>query len=92
MDEQAHVYYSGQVQGVGFRYRAQRIACGFKVNGWVRNLPDGRVELLVQGSSQQVKAFLSELDSRLDMFISGKQDSWGSPDSEYENKGFYIDF
>src|SRR5688572_25537300 len=41
------VFYSGRVQGVGFRYTAKQLAAGFDVTGWVRNLPDGRVELLV---------------------------------------------
>jgi acylphosphatase len=46
-----HLFYSGRVQGVGFRYTAQRIARSFAVTGWVRNLPDGRVELIVEGDS-----------------------------------------
>src|SRR5207245_6186322 len=44
-----HVYYSGQVQGVGFRYTAQQLAAGFAVSGFVRNLPNGDVELVAEG-------------------------------------------
>jgi len=53
-----HVYYSGRVQGVGFRYTAQRVAENFEVVGFVRNLPNGAVELMAEGSPEQVDAFL----------------------------------
>jgi acylphosphatase len=60
-----HVFYSGRVQGVGFRYTAQRIAQGFAVTGWVRNLPDGRVETIVEGSSPEVDGFLQRLSGAM---------------------------
>lgn len=52
------VLYSGQVQGVGFRYTTLRLAQGLAVAGFVRNLPDGRVELLAEGQETQVEALL----------------------------------
>jgi acylphosphatase len=52
------VYYSGRVQGVGFRYTARHLASGYAVAGYVRNLPNGDVELLVEGDADQVDAFL----------------------------------
>jgi acylphosphatase len=55
------VYYSGRVQGVGFRATAASIARGHAVRGWVRNLPDGRVELLADGPPAAVEAFLAEI-------------------------------
>jgi acylphosphatase len=51
----------GEVQGVGYRFFAQRAAARHQVTGYVRNLDDGRVEVLVEGSAQQVEAFKHEL-------------------------------
>lgn len=64
-----HVYYSGQVQGVGFRWTAQGVARGFAVAGWVRNLPDGRVELVVEGEADQVNGFLAALAERMAGYV-----------------------
>lgn len=55
------VHYEGRVQGVGFRYSAKRLAQGFDVAGSVRNLPDGRVEMLIRGEQEEVHAFLAEI-------------------------------
>ena len=52
------VFYEGNVQGVGFRWSVRHVAKGFDVTGWVRNLPDGRVELQVNGEENEVCAFL----------------------------------
>ena len=56
MRKRAQVFYSGRVQGVGFRYSAREVACGCEVTGFVRNLPDGRVELVVEGEEAEIKA------------------------------------
>jgi acylphosphatase len=57
-----NVLYSGRVQGVGFRYSTKRIASGFEVTGWVKNLPDGRVELLAQALEiAELEAFLEDI-------------------------------
>jgi acylphosphatase len=55
------VLYEGYVQGVGFRWSIRHIAKGFEVTGWVRNLPDGRVELQVNGKDEEVCAFLDAI-------------------------------
>jgi acylphosphatase len=55
------VFYSGRVQGVGFRFTAQRAAGEFAVTGWVRNLADGRVELLAEGERPELDAFIARL-------------------------------
>lgn len=59
------VYYSGRVQGVGFRATAADTARRFAVGGWVRNLPDGRVELLAEGEPAAVDGFLATVRERL---------------------------
>jgi len=50
------------VQGVGFRYAVRELAKGFMVVGWVKNLTDGRVEMLVQGEAEEVGEFLEEIE------------------------------
>ena len=58
-----HMYISGDVQGVGFRYRANYAASGLGLTGYVRNLYDGRVELEVQGERDLIPRFLGEIDA-----------------------------
>lgn len=55
------IFFEGNVQGVGFRWSVKNIAKGFEVIGWVRNLPDGRVELQVSGEEGEVRAFLEAI-------------------------------
>jgi acylphosphatase len=54
-----HVYISGRVQGVFFRAETQRTAKGFNLTGWVRNVPDGRVEALFEGDDTNVDKMLA---------------------------------
>ena len=57
------VIYSGRVQGVGFRAAIRQIAAGFEVTGWVKNLPDGRVEMqAMTAESDEMTAFLEAID------------------------------
>ena len=63
------VYYSGTVQGVGFRYAAQELASKFAVTGYVRNLPDGRVELVAEGERDQVEGLLNAVARRMAGYI-----------------------
>lgn len=56
-----HIYFSGQVQGVGFRYRATNAARANGLTGWVDNLWDGRVEMEVQGDPIEIERMLQEI-------------------------------
>ncbi len=63
------VFYSGHVQGVGFRYTVRRIASGYEVTGWVKNLPDGRVEM--QAAAQEPQELEDFLEAVRDSSLSG---------------------
>ena len=56
-----HIFFSGEVQGVGFRYSAKYLARPLGLTGWVRNLPDGRVEMEAQGEDRAVEQLLVQL-------------------------------
>jgi len=77
--ERVTALYSGRVQGVGFRVTVRQLACGYDVTGSVRNLPDGRVELIAEGTHSELEAFLKGIaESELSGFIARKQETWES--------------
>ncbi len=57
----AHIVVSGVVQGVGYRFFAQRAATEFGITGYVRNLPDGRVEVVTEGKQGLMNSFIEQL-------------------------------
>lgn len=67
--QRRQVLFSGSVQGVGFRYTTRSIAKHFDVTGYVRNLPDGGVEVVVEGAADQLDGFLRELSDRMSSHI-----------------------
>jgi acylphosphatase len=84
-----HVFYSGRVQGVGFRYTTKTVATGFEISGTVRNLPDGRVELIAEGARAELEAFRAAIrDEGLAGFIRDEQVTWA--DAQNEFRGFDI--
>ncbi len=62
-------YYAGHVQGVGFRYSACRVAERFDVTGYVKNLHDGRVEVLAEGDEKEVEAFFEGVWRRMGQYV-----------------------
>ncbi len=67
--ERREVIFGGHVQGVGFRYTTQDIAKRFDVRGYVRNLSDGRVELVVEGKRDEIARFIGAIHERMGSFI-----------------------
>lgn len=65
MPTRVTVIYSGRVQGVGFRYRVSELAGRYAVTGYVRNLPEGTVELVAEGSDGEVESFLDAIHERM---------------------------
>ena len=83
------ILYSGHVQGVGFRYTAKSVAVGFDVCGIVRNLSDGRVELTVEGTREELEAFRAAVrDAGLKRFIRDESLAWSTAQNEF--RGFEI--
>ena len=83
------IFYSGNVQGVGFRYTVKSVATGFELAGTVRNLPDGRVELVAEGLKDELKAFHQAIrESGLEHFIRDEQILWAEPQNQF--RGFEI--
>ena len=64
-----HIFFSGRVQHVGFRYTAFYLAKGLYLTGWADNLPDGRVELEIQGTAPRLRQFLLKLKSQAHIHI-----------------------
>lgn len=69
------IQYFGTVQGVGFRRRTERLAAGWAVTGYVRNLDDGSVELVVEGADAEVRLFLAQVRERLSAEIERVQET-----------------
>ena len=69
------VYFSGRVQGVGFRYTTCTIAQRFAVTGFVKNLPDGRVEAVVEGEPAEIEAFIAAVEADMGSHIREKVES-----------------
>ena len=89
MPERLHVYFSGHVQGVGFRYSVKQLSLEFEVTGWVKNLPDGRVELMVEGERDELETFQEAIpDAGLRRFIREAQLHWSEGTGEF--RGFEI--
>ena len=64
------IFFSGRVQGVGFRATCQSLARSIKVVGYVRNLPDGRVELLVEGETGEIDTLLTTIQREMARYIA----------------------
>jgi len=84
MKKRVNVYYSGYVQGVGFRFTAEYIARGLGLTGWVKNLPDGKVEVVCEGDESAISDFLNQLENRMKGYISNRTLNWQEYKDEFE--------
>ncbi len=83
------VLYSGRVQGVGFRASVRHAARGYDVTGIVRNVPDGRVELVAEGMREELEAFLTGIaNGELSSYIEARPETWGPAHGRFH--GFCI--
>jgi acylphosphatase len=85
MDRGVEVFFSGMVQGVGFRFTARSLAVKYKIRGWVANLPDGRVQLLAEGAQENLDSFLGDLKVRFDRQIVDLRLQEVEPCADYKN-------
>jgi len=76
MKKQLHFYCSGNVQGIGFRYTVWDIAGAFKVCGWVKNLSDGRVEVLAEAEEDILGNFLKQVKAHFSRYINEITVEW----------------
>ena len=77
MKKRIHVFYSGRVQGVGFRITAEETAQSLGVVGWVKNLRTGQVELVAEGDEPVLERFLAEIrNGSMKNFINQVEISW----------------
>ena len=89
MKSRMHIFFSGHVQGVGFRYTVKSVAAGFDIVGIVRNLIDGRVELVGEGPREELEAFRKAIrEAGLEHFIRNEEITWGEAKDEF--RGFEI--
>ncbi len=75
MKSRLHVFFSGHVQGVGFRFTTAQTAKRFAVTGWVRNLYDGRVEMKAEGEGAELDRFLDALETEMRGNIESRERS-----------------
>lgn len=91
MRRRAHIYYSGSVQGIGFRFTVECLVKDFTLTGWVKNLADGRVELVCEGEEQAIIDYLKAIrNGSLKSYIQNAEVSWG--EASGEQKSFEIKY
>ena len=90
MAKRIHCIFKGRVQGVGFRWQVKHVSESFEVTGFVRNLSDGTVELLVEGRKAEVRGMIDAVEGKLRDYWHSKVEDEREGDPQYED--FSIDF
>lgn len=83
MNKRVHAYYSGQVQGVGFRYTARSIANNLGLKGWVKNTYDGGVELVLEGDEATLSQALARIKQGMNHTSFKESVSWEPETGEF---------
>ena len=82
---QAHIFYSGTVQGVGFRYTVRGLAQDLDLKGWVKNLDDGRVEMVAEGPKEKVEALCQAIEKQFGSYIRGREKEVQDASGEFKD-------
>jgi acylphosphatase len=85
-----HIIFTGRVQGVGFRFTAFNVANRYQLTGFVRNLPDGTVEMFAQGLAQTIDNCIRDIEEGFSGYIRGTEIEEIPPNPQY--KDFKITF
>lgn len=87
MKKQVRVYYTGRVQGVGFRFTTEEIASDLGILGWVKNLADARVELIAESDEETLKDFLERINHHFSGYIKDVTVEWQQATGEFKEFG-----
>lgn len=82
-----HALFSGRVQGVGFRFTTERIAQSYPIGGYVRNLPNGQVELVAEGEEKSLQEFLRAVQEAFHSHIQKTDVQWGGALGDFKDFG-----
>ncbi|MDD5130820.1 MAG: acylphosphatase [Candidatus Omnitrophica bacterium] len=85
MKKQLHIYYSGLVQGIGFRYALEDIARDQNVYGWVKNLEDARVEVVAEAEEEYLHNFLQKVNQQFPRYIKDVSIEWLPASGEFRD-------
>ncbi len=84
MRKNIHIFYAGRVQGVGFRFTAEETAQRLGVTGWVKNLRDGRVEMVAEAEEEILAQFLDDMRTgSMRNFIHGVEVFWANATDQF---------
>jgi acylphosphatase len=85
MKKAVHIYYTGKVQGIGFRYTLMDFAGNHKVCGWVKNLDDGRVEAIAEAEEEALNNFLQQVNQHFSGHIRDTHIEWLPASGEFRD-------